>query len=323
MKDIDVLCVGEALVDFLPTKRGKLEHVETFQRAVGGAPANVAVGLARLSARVGFVGVVGDDPFGRALVESLGQEGIDTSGIWLTRAARTGINFISLTEAGERSFLSYRDPAADMLLALDHVEGALSLFRRARVVHVGSTSLSKDPARSATRRAVAVAKEQGCLLSCDPNLRLHLWDDKEEAIRISRDLIRAADIVKLSDEEAEILYETRDPAEAARRVLADGPRLVSITLGERGAYLAGPGFSEHHPAFPVQVVDTTGAGDGYCAGFLSVVAPALRAGAALTTLSAELLSEALVRANQVGARVVATLGATPGLPRLEGLGGAG
>jgi fructokinase len=312
-----VLCVGEALVDLLPDRRGALEEVETFRRCVGGAPANVALGLARLRAHVGFVGLVGDDSFGRYLVSALSQEGVDATGLFRTKDAKTGLTFIALSASGERSFVSYRDPAADMLLALDHVDSSLPLFRSARVVHLGSTSLSRDPARTATWRAVELAKEHGAYLSCDPNLRLHIWNDRQAALDAARRLVTCADIVKLSDDEAELLYGTRDPAEAARRVRAEGPKVAAITMAERGAYLSAPHFEGHAPAVSVEVVDTTGAGDGFCAGLLSVLAPALRQTARIQDLSAEECRHALTRANAVGAAVVASLGATPGLPRLS------
>lgn len=318
-RDLDVLCVGEALVDLLPDARGPLEAVEHFRRCVGGAPANVAVGLARLRARVGFVGLVGDDAFGRYLVQALGAEGVDASGLYRTKDAKTGLTFIALSATGERSFVSYRDPAADMLLALDHVEGSLPLFQRTQVVHLGSTSLSRDPARTATWRAVALCKEHGALLSCDPNLRLHIWNDRAAALDAARRLISHADIVKLSDDEAELLYGTRDPKEAARQVRAAGPQVAAITLAERGAFLSAPGFEEAAPAVPVEVVDTTGAGDGFCAGLLSVLAPALREAGRASVLAPEVYRRALVRANQVGGAVVGALGATPGLPQLAAL----
>lgn len=319
MRDIDVVCVGEALVDLLPNRRGPLEEVESFHRCVGGAPANVAVGLARLRSRVGFLGLVGDDPFGRYLIKQLSEEGIDTSAVYQTRGGKTGLTFISLSATGERSFFSYRDPAADILLALEHVDGASPLLERAKVVHIGSSSLSRDPARTATWRAVSLAKEHNCLLSCDPNLRLHIWSDPKEAIRMTHRLIGEADIIKLSDDEAELLYKTRDPQEAAARVHQEGPRVVAITLGPKGAFLSTKNFQEEQPAFAVEVVDTTGAGDGFCAGMLSVIAPAVGEARDLSLLQKETLSLALQRGNRVGGAVVATLGATPGLPRLEDL----
>ena len=319
MRNIDVVCVGEALVDLLPDRRGALEEVETFRRSIGGAPANVAVGLARLATRVGFIGLVGDDPFGRFLTRALSLEGIDTSAICHTKHGKTGLTFISLSEAGERSFFSYRDPAADILLALEHVESANPMLQRAKVVHIGSSSLSKDPARTATWRAVALAKEHGCLLSCDPNLRLHIWHDKAEAIQMTHRLIGQADILKISDDEAEVLFGTRDPERAAALVHSAGPTVVTVTLGANGAYLSSPTFKGASPARAVQVVDTTGAGDGFCAGLLSVIAPQLGDDLRLASLPAETLLLALQRGNRVGGAVVAALGATPGLPRLSEL----
>jgi fructokinase len=204
-------------------------------------------------------------------------------------------------------------------LALEHVESATPMLRSGKVVHLGSSSLSKDPARTATWRAVALAKEHSCLLSCDPNLRLHIWRDKAEAIQMTHRLISLADILKISDDEAEVLFGTRDPARAAALVHKAGPKVVTVTLGANGAYLSAPTFQGFAPAHSVQVVDTTGAGDGFCAGLLSLIAPALGDDLRLSSISSEVFSLALQRGNRVGGAVVAALGATPGLPKLAEL----
>src|SRR5262245_65759877 len=154
---VDVLSFGEVIVDFFPEVRGTLlRDVERFGRHVGGAPANVAVGLARLGVRAGLMTLVGADEFGAFLVAALEAEGVDTAGVGTHRTARTGITFVAVGPRGERSFLFYRHPSADQLVAEHDVDGAL--VAKARVLHYGSSTLPRAPARARTRKAPARAR---------------------------------------------------------------------------------------------------------------------------------------------------------------------
>src|ERR1022692_1081181 len=169
----EAVCLGELLIDFVSLKAGvRLADAPEFRRAAGGAPANVAVGLARLGVETAFVSKVGADEFGKFLRTTLEREGVDTSGLITTKQAPTGLAFVSLAKDGERTFAFYRDPCADTLLAPEDLRERP--WRGAQVFHYGSISLIAEPSRSATLAAIARAEERGMLISCDPNLRLPL-----------------------------------------------------------------------------------------------------------------------------------------------------
>src|SRR5688500_8033583 len=175
-----VVCLGEALIDFVADVSGvTLEECPGFRKAAGGAPANVAAGLGRLGASARFVGKVGDDPFGRFLRDTLAAEGVDTRPVRFEPTARTGLAFVSLTREGERDFMFYRNPSADMLLRPEEIPA--DLCADARLFHFGSITLIAEPSRSATLHAAGQARAAGCAISFDPNLRPPLWDDLERA----------------------------------------------------------------------------------------------------------------------------------------------
>ena len=176
---MDVVCMGECLVDFLPPGAGqRVRDVTAWTPGIGGSLANVAVGVARLGGRSANVGVVGADEFGHLLRERLAAEGVDVSHLRQTDEGRTGLVFISLDAQGERSFCYFRTRAAEFLL--DERDVDLDFLARARVLHVGTNSLHLPAARTAMLRAVDAARAAGRIVSCDPNLRLHAWEDPED-----------------------------------------------------------------------------------------------------------------------------------------------
>jgi fructokinase len=308
-----VVCLGEALIDFVADTAGvSLEECPGFQKAPGGAPGNVAVGLARLGIPASFVGKVGDDPFGRFLRDTFAGAGVDTGPMQLSSEARTGLAFVSLMADGERDFLFYRHPSADMLLRWDEVPEAL--FEEARILHHGSITLIGEPSRTATIVASAHAREAGCLVSYDVNLRLPLWESEAAAREGIKEGLTGVQIVKVSEEEGEFLFDTRTPEETAGELLLSGARLVVVTRGAAGAYCRW--WWENHlqelavPGFCVAAVDTTGAGDGFVAGLLAGVL----AEPALETIAPERMRAILTVANAVGALTCTRRGAIPALP---------
>ena len=310
---LDVLVFGEALVDFFPERPGiPLAECDVFQRQLGGAPANVAVGLARLGARAGLMTLVGPDDFGRFVRDRLAAEGIDVSGVGVHRTAKTGITFVAVGAHGERSFLFFRHPSADQMIAEHDVDGAL--IARSRVLHLGSSTLAREPARAATKKALRLAKEAGILVSSDPNWRPHLWENPAEASALLQQLVAECDLVKVSDDELAPLTGVSDPEAGARKIRALGCPVVVVTLGARGCYVESPAGGEYLPGERADVVDTTGAGDGFVAGLLSSLAPLLRAGRHPRDLTADELRAACRQGNKIGAAVVTRLGATTGLP---------
>ncbi len=317
-RDLDVLAFGEALVDFFPPLPGlPLAEVEVFHRQLGGAPANVAVGLARLGVRVGLMTLVGPDEFGRFVRAQLQREGVDVAAVGVHRTAKTGVTFVSVAADGGRSFLFFRHPSADQMIAEVDVDPAQ--VGRARIFHFGSSTLSREPARAATLRALDLAVSGGAVVCSDPNWRPHLWDDPSEAAPLLRSLMPKLDIVKISDDELGPLAGTSDAEAGARALAALGAKLVVVTLGARGCYYharAGRGFL---PGERVAVVDTTGAGDGFVAGLLAQLAPRLAAGATVADLDEAAVRAACALGNRVGARACTRLGATAGLPRRDEL----
>jgi fructokinase len=274
----------------------------------------VAVGLARLGVPASFVGKVGNDPFGRFLRDTFAAAGVDTGPMRLSSEARTGLAFVSLMADGERDFLFYRHPSADMLLRWDEVpEG---LFEEARILHHGSITLISEPSRTATIVASAQAREAGCLVSYDVNLRLPLWESEAAAREAITEGLIGVQIVKVSEEEGEFLFDTRTPEETAAKLLLGGARLVVVTRGAAGAYCRwwwGDHLEELAvPGFPVAAVDTTGAGDGFVAGLLAGV----MAEPALEAISRERMQSLLTVANAVGALTCMQKGAIPALPTL-------
>ncbi len=308
-RPLDVLCLGEALVDLLPDRRGRLEDCTRFEVCSGGAPANVATGLARLGLRVGFRGVVGDDPFGRLLAHLLAAEGVECA-FRFAKERPTGMWFVALDERGERDFFSPNGRfSADKLLARADVDRAL--LARARWLHVGSSAHVLPAAQDALREAVAAARAGGLGVSFDPNVRLHLWDDPAPLRRLCADVLPSCDVAKIAADEAELCTGERDPARAAARLGEMGVSLACVTLAEEGALVRRASDLLHVPADRVEVVDTTGAGDGFVAGLLSVLA---RAGP-IASLSRADLERAVRFANRVAGRVVGRVGAVAGLPR--------
>ena len=307
----DVVAFGELLVDFVPTVTGRsLHNAETFKKAAGGAPANVAAGLARLGVSSAFMGMVGEDGFGHFLTDTLKNAGVDISPLRFTTQARTALAFVSLRENGEREFLFYRSPSADMLMGPESVDEAA--IAAARIFHFGSISLITEPARAGTLHAVSLAHRHGKIVAYDPNLRLSLWPDAHAAREGMRLGLAEADIVKIGMEELTFLTGNSAPLSAARSLWSPRMRLMAVTCGESGSYwLTGEAHGQV-PGFHVEAVDTTGAGDAFMAGLLA----GLITEGGVPGDAARL--ESIFRfANAAGALTATGRGAIPSLPTRE------
>lgn len=295
----DVVCFGEALVDLLPDRRGALRDASRFEVHSGGAPANVAVGVARLGLSAAFVGVVGEDEFGHLLARKLREERIDVR-LRHTRAAPTGVWFVALDEAGERSFFapSLAD-SADKLIAGEDIARVPS----ARIFHCGTSAHVLAAAGETLRTAVREARARGMTVSFDPNVRAHLWKDLRDLRALCDDVLPFCDVVKLSEEELLPCLGVSDASAALETLSSLGVKLACVTLGARGA-VARRGTELARVSAPrVDVVDTTGAGDGFVAGLL-----------AANPLEGD-LARTLRAACAVGSRVCTRLGAVAGLPK--------
>lgn len=305
----DIVAIGEVLIDL--TQKGTDElGVGQYAANPGGAPANLAVAAARLGAETAFIGKVGADAFGSYLRRVLEENGVDTTGMLTDAHEHTTLAVVSVDGTGERSFSFYRDPSADVNLQAEEIPAAL--LRDTRVLHFGSVSLTAEPARSATLYAAKTARENGCLVSYDPNYRESLWHSREEAVAQMKAALPLCDILKISDEELPLLTGTNDPAEGSRQLNDLGIRLIFVTLGADGAFYRMGEHTGSVPGIRVKVGDTNGAGDTFFGAALSKLVRE-----DLDTLTPERLAEIAVFANKAASITTSRHGAIPAMPRLE------
>ncbi|MDO5142146.1 MAG: carbohydrate kinase [Eubacteriales bacterium] len=284
-----VIAIGEALIDLVPQQTGrKLDEVSHFERVVGGAPVNVVTAVARLGGAAAMLSQVGQDAFGTHIIKVLRDAGVDTSGVFRTDRAKTGLAFVSLDENGDRDFCFYRDPSADLFLSAEQIDPAM--FEDCAVLHFCSVDLVDRPVRGAHRRAIALARQAGALVSFDPNVRLPLWDSPAACQAAIRAFLPSADLVKLSDDELAFVTGCTDERMAADRLFAAGCRLLLVTRGAHGAAAYTPHAAAQVPTVSVPVVDTTGAGDSFMGSFLYQLTRDGVTAAALADLSAEALT---------------------------------
>lgn len=308
-----VVCFGELLIDFVPTVNGvSLAEAPAFKKAPGGAPANVAVGIARLGGSSAFMGKVGEDEFGHMLADILKENNVEHKGMRFDPGARTALAFVTLKANGEREFMFFRNPSADMLLTESELD--VDLIKQAKIFHYGSISLIAEPCRSAHFAAMRIAKDSGSLLSYDPNLRLPLWPSASSAREGILSIWDQADVIKVSEDEVEFLTEGADPYDdtVIRNLFHPNLKLLLVTEGQQGCRYYTKGFSGRVTGMAVSAVDTTGAGDAFVSGILSQLANDF------SLLQEEKgLREALKFANACGAITVTERGAIPALPTRE------
>ncbi|KAH0859181.1 hypothetical protein HID58_087442 [Brassica napus] len=309
-----VVCFGEMLIDFVPTVGGvSLAEAPAFKKAPGGAPANVAVGVSRLGGSSAFVGKVGDDEFGKMLAEILKLNNVDNSGMRFDHKARTALAFVTLRADGEREFLFFRHPSADMLLTESELDK--NLIQKAKIFHYGSISLIKEPCRSTHLAAMKIAKAAGSLLSYDPNLRLPLWPSEEAARKEIMSIWELADVIKISEDEITFLTGGDDPYSdevVLQKLFHPNLKLLVVSEGPNGCRYYTKEFKGRVGGVKVKAVDTTGAGDAFVSGLLNSLA------SDLTLLTDEKkLREALLFANACGAITVTERGAIPAMPTMD------
>ena len=255
----EVVALGELLIDFT-CQSVDADGYPTMAAHPGGAPANFLAALAQFGAQTALLGKVGNDAFGRLLRDTLQKAGIETRGLLLAEDVFTTLAFVTLDETGNREFSFARKPGADTCIAFEELD--LSLIDEAKVFHFGTLSLTDEPARTATQKAVAYAKRQRKLITYDPNLRKPLWNDLEEAKRQLLWGLQQADVVKISDEEVEFLFGL-GVREGAAHILENYPvKLVLVTCGAEGCWYQNAAAQGHVPSLAdIHVLDTTGAGD--------------------------------------------------------------
>ncbi len=307
----DVTALGELLIDFTPSGRGEQDNPR-FEANPGGAPSNVVVALACLGLETEFIGCVGRDNFGQLLVAALRSKGVHTNGIVYSNV-KTTLAFVHIDEQGERSFDFYRQPGADMMLAKEDLN--LELISHSRIFHVGSISMTDEPAREATLTALNHAKERNRVISFDPNLRPLLWDNLDHAKRQIEIVMQYADIVKVSEEELAFLTNTDDISDGARQLFEQHKlSLLFVTLGDKGSYAYNENGLVFVPGIAVKAVDTTGCGDAFFAGVLYEL---LKNDLLNEDLPKEKLEQILRFGNAMGAYVAKHKGGIPAMPTLS------
>lgn len=309
----DVVCLGELLIDFVAVEADRaLSEVATFRRAPGGAPANVACGVARLGRSAGFIGKIGDEPFGVFLRSTLDGAGVDTGHLVTTGEARTTLAFVGVHADGRKEIFFYRNPGADMLLSASDID--TGYVAGSKCFHFGSISLIDAGPKAATLKAARAARAAGRLVTFDPNWRPALWDSESHGREAIWEGLALADVAKVSEEEWEMITGTADLAAGAAKILAAGPRLVVVSRGEGGCTYHHAAGSGSVPGFEVEVAECTGAGDGFVASVISDLLDHLEGGGSVESLTAEDLERIGRRANAVGALTCTKAGAIPALP---------
>ncbi len=303
------LCIGELLIDFVSTTPDvTLAEAPGFVKAPGGAPANVAVGLAKLGVDAGFIGKVGADPFGDFLTETLQQNNVDTTYLIAGETSRTTLAFVATRSDGMKDITFYRHPGADIQLSPNEID--VDYIHSAELFHYGSVSLSHSPTREATLKAIQCAKSAGAFISYDPNLRLMLWDSADDAKHWIWEVMPYADVVKISEEEWEFVTGDIELKQGIERILGLGVKLLVVTLGERGCYYTNGNVEGSVDGFAVEVVDTLGAGDAFVAAMLTQ----LMTHADIESLEKDKLDAIMRYANVAGALATQKVGVIPALP---------
>lgn len=310
---IEAICMGEMVVDMFSSEVGvPLEKATSYIAIPGGGPANVAVGLKKLKVKSGFIGKVGYDHFGSLLARTLSRQGVDTRGLKFTGEARTTLAFVSNTRSGQRSFVFFRHPGADMKLTSEDIDG--SLISEASIFHFGSVSMSSEPSLSATLRCLEYSHKYRLLVSFDPNFRPQVWTNFKQATERIKEGLRQSDLVKMNTEELKFVSGTRDVRKGSNEILNYRPRTVIITDGARGSFINTGRIFRFVKAPKVHVVDTTGCGDSFTAAILSRVAYWKRKRKYIWDLSIDEIDDILMFANAAGALTATRKGVIPSLP---------
>ena len=309
----DVVAMGELVVDLVPGRDA--EGRICFLPKPGGAPGNVAVGVARLGGRAAMLSKVGDDAFGRLMVETLAANGVATEGVLASREGNTSLAVVTVAPDGDRDFVLYRHGCADAFYTPGEV--SVATIRSARILHVGSLLLAQPTSAAAQRHAVGVARDAGVLISADVNLRPSLWDDPGAMRAAALEASAGAHVLKVSEEELAFLAETSDLDEGIAWLWQPGRHLVAVTRGAAGAVLATARHRASASNFRVDVVDTVGCGDAFVASLLTDLAALPDAPGWTDAEHAGRLEWIVRRACAAGALAATAAGAMDALPTAE------
>ena len=306
----DIMSIGEMLVDFTAVQdvkggeSGRSADIY-YKQNPGGAPANVAVMASKLGVSSGFIGKLGMDMFGKYLRDTLSAEGVDTKGLILDKDFSTTLAFVGKSSEGERDFVFYRKNSAEV---------NLKLIDSCKLLHFGALLLTSEPSKSAVINTVEYAKQQGKIISYDPNWRERLWESKEAAVKAMRSVLMYVDVIKVSEAELQIITDCANLLPAIAKLLNDGVKVVCITQGAKGCIVATRHGIERLPTFKVETVDTLGAGDSFFGAFLSRL---VISGKSMDEIEMDDLREFAMYANACGALSSTKVGAIPAMPTHE------
>ena len=306
----DVTALGEMLIDF--TMNGQSEQGNNmFEACPGGAPCNVLAMLNKLGRKTAFIGKVGEDQFGRLLKDTIEELGIETKGLILDQDIHTTRAFVHTFPDGDREFSFYRKPGADMMLSEEEVD--YDMIRQSRIFHFGTLSMTDEPVRTATKKALDVAKEAGCLITFDPNLRPPLWDSLEEAKKQMEYGFRYCDVLKISDNEIQFISGMEDYDDGIHYLQEKYQiPLIFLTMGKEGSRAYYKDMRVERDGFQVKAIETTGAGDTFCGCAIHGV---LTHG--LEGMTEEVLGDILTYANAGAALITMKKGAIRSMPDPE------
>ncbi|CUO68748.1 carbohydrate kinase [Eubacterium sp. am_0171] len=309
-KQFDVIAMGELLIDF--TMNGESEQGNNmFEACPGGAPCNVLAMLNKLGKKTAFLGKVGQDQFGVLLKNTLDEAGIDTSNLKMDADVNTTLAFVHTFPDGDREFSFYRNPGADMKLTADEIDA--EFLKKAKLFHFGTLSMTHDGVREATKKALDIAKENGLLISFDPNLRPPLWSSLELAKEQMEYGFQFCDILKISDNEIQFVSGKEDYDEGIQYLQEKYHiPLILLTLGKDGSRAYYKDMRVERSGFKMDTIETTGAGDTFCGSSLNYV---LEHG--MEDLTEEQLGEMMTFANAAAALITTRKGAIRSMPEKE------
>ena len=315
---LDIVTVGEALIDLTQTFEDAT-NIRHYAAYPGGAPANVAVAAAKLGASTAFIGKVGCDTFGKSIKRMLYDNHVDVTGLYEVPLIPTTLAVVSADPGGERDFSFYRTPGADTLLTCTEAVQALHTLKEAPVfLHFGSVSLAAEISRSAVLGVARYARTSGILLSYNPNYRASLWPDRETAVEQIKVPLELCDVLKLAEEELELLTGTNSTVEGSRQLYLEYRiPLIVVTQGSKGTFYRFGDRTGHIAAWPVKAIDTSGAGDTFLGALLHLLARHIDG--SVHKLSQEQLEQDLCFANRAAALTCTRAGAIPAMPTLDEL----
>lgn len=310
MHSPSVIAIGEVLIDFIPSSVAKLKDLQFFEKCPGGAPANFAVGISRLGIETAFIGKVGDDPFGEYLHEILEKEGVNVKHLKKgIPGENTSLAFVYYDKNLDRDFFFYRNNAADQKFSKEEL--IPEFFSNIKFLHIGSISLAVEPIRSATFEAIRLCKEAGGRVSFDPNIRLSFWESEDSLRKMLYKALKHTDIFLPSKDELDFIFpdEKIDEQQKIKLLFEKFPiEIVALKKGNEGCLIRERnGFNLQLPSFEIEITDTTGAGDGFNAGFI------------FGLVNNYTLEEAGIIGNAIGALVIQSKGAMASLPMKEKL----